>query len=69
MEDLRHTARALLQRNELGLFDLWTHYWNLGGRCHPFDLDAFIYEVVPVPSFDVVVLESAVRQLALEVVA
>lgn len=69
MDDLRHTARHLLQRNDLGLIDLWILYWNHGGRCHPFDFDAFIHEVLPVEWFDLEALQCAVQELALEAAA
>ncbi|MFF1252832.1 hypothetical protein ACFVYC_10125 [Pseudarthrobacter sp. NPDC058329] len=69
MDDLRHTARHLLQRNDLGLIDLWILYWNHGGRCHPFDFDAFIHEVLPVEWFDIGALQCAVQELALEAAA
>ncbi len=69
MDDLRHTARHLLQREDLGLIDLWILYWNHGGHCHPFDFDAFIHDVLPVAWFDVDALQSAVQELALEAAA
>ncbi|MBT2566305.1 hypothetical protein J7I84_07310 [Arthrobacter sp. ISL-85] len=68
MDDLRHTARVLLQRNNLGLFDLWIFYWNHGGHCHPFDFDAFIHEILPPSWFDMAALELALRELSLEAV-
>lgn len=52
LEDLRQTARTLLQRKDLGLIDLWILYWNYGGRCCPFDFDAFIHEVFPTEWFN-----------------
>ncbi len=69
MDHLRHTARHLLQREDLGLIDLWILYWNHGGHCHPFDFDAFIHDVLPVAWFDVDALQSAVQELALEAAA
>jgi len=69
MDHLRHTARHLLQRKELGLIDLWILYWNHGGHCHPFDFDAFIHEVLPVEWFDMDALQSAVEELSLEAIA
>jgi hypothetical protein len=69
MDDLRHTARVLLQRTELGLIDLWIPYWNHGGRCHPFEFDAFIYEALPGEWFDMEALHSAVIELSMEVIA
>lgn len=66
MDDLRPVARALLQRKDLGLIDLWILYWNHGGNCHPFDFDAFLYELLPVAWFDMEAFESAVSELSLE---
>lgn len=66
MEDLRHTARILLQRYDLALTDLWILYWNHGGDCHPFDFDAFIHELLPAAWFDMRALASAVDELVLE---
>ncbi|WP_457962377.1 hypothetical protein M1E17_12485 [Arthrobacter sp. D1-29] len=66
MEDLRHTARILLQRDDVALTDLWIMYWNHGGDCHPFDFDAFIHELLPVAWFDMNALASAVHELVLE---
>ena len=69
MDDLRHTARDLLQRKDRGLVDLWILYWNHGGRCHPFDFDAFVHDVLPGEWFDVDALAVAVEELALESIA
>jgi hypothetical protein len=69
MDDLRHTARVLLQRNDLGLIDLWVLYWNHGGHCHPFDFDAFIHDVLPAAWFDMGALQEAVEELSLEAIA
>jgi hypothetical protein len=69
MEDLRHTARALLQRRDLGLIDLWVLYWNHGGHCHPFDFDAFIHDVMPAEWFDMDALQVAVEELSFEAIA
>ena len=69
MDDLRHRARHLLQRKDLGLIDLWILYWNHGGHCHPFDFDAIIHEVLPVAWFDLDALQSAVEELSLEAIA
>jgi hypothetical protein len=69
MEDLRHTARVLLRRTDLGLIDLWILYWNQGGNCHPFEFDAFIYDALPAAWFDMEVLRGAVEELSLEAIA
>ncbi|MEW1812494.1 hypothetical protein AB0284_17530 [Pseudarthrobacter phenanthrenivorans] len=69
MDDLRHTARVLLRRNDVGLIDLWVLYWNHGGRCPPFEFDGFIYGVVPPSWFNKEAFEAAVRDLAVESVA
>ncbi|GAA3401179.1 hypothetical protein [Pseudarthrobacter polychromogenes] len=69
MDDLRRTARDLLQRQDRGLVDLWILYWNHGGRCHPFDFDAFVHDVLPVEWFDLGALAVAVEELALESIA
>jgi len=68
MDDLRHTARVLLQRKHLGLIDLWILYWNNGGHCDPFEFDAFIHDVLPVQWFDMEALGMAVEELALEAI-
>jgi hypothetical protein len=69
MDDLRHTARDLLQRKDRGLIDLWILYWNHGGRCHPFEFDAFVHDVLPLAWFDMDALAVAVEELALESIA
>jgi hypothetical protein len=69
MDDVRCAARDLLQRKDRGLMDLWILYWNHGGRCHPFEFDAFVHEVLPVDWFDVDALVVAVEELALERIA
>lgn len=69
MDDLVRTARGLLLRNELGLIDLWILYWNHGGHCHPFDLDAFICDVAPATWLNKAALQAAVCDLALDAVA
>jgi hypothetical protein len=66
MEDLRSTARSLLMQPDLALVDLWILYWNRGGHCHPFDFDAFIYELLPASGFDVPALASALDELMTE---
>ncbi|MDQ0867271.1 hypothetical protein [Arthrobacter globiformis] len=66
MEELRFTARNLLQQEELALIDLWILYWNHGGDCHPFDFDAFIYEILPFAGIDLNALQCAVTDLVLE---
>ena len=67
MEDLRQAARMILGREDVSLIDLWIFYWNHGGRCHPFEFDAFIYGVLVVCWFDMEALGSALEELALEV--
>jgi hypothetical protein len=69
MDDLRHTARVLLQRKDLGLIYLWVLYWNHGGHSHPFDFDAFIHDVLPAAWFDMGALQEAVEELSLEAIA
>jgi hypothetical protein len=69
MDDVRQTARALLQRKDRGLIDLWILYWNHGGRCHPFEFDAFVHEVLPLAWLDTDALAVAVEELALESIA
>jgi hypothetical protein len=69
MDDVRQTARALLQRKDRGLIDLWILYWNHGGRCHPFEFDAFVHEVLPLAWLDMDALAVAVEELALESIA
>lgn len=67
MDELRQTARVLLRRGDLGLMDLWIEYWNHGGRCQPFDFDAFLYGMVPMMAWlNTGAFEAAVRELALE---
>lgn len=67
MEDVRATARTLLQQQEdLALIDLWILYWNHGGQCHPFDFDAFIHELLPTAGFDLFALASALDDLMVE---
>jgi hypothetical protein len=69
MDDLRHTARDLLQRKDRGLIDLWILYWNHGGRCQPFEFDAFVHEVLPLAWLDRDALAVAIEELALESIA
>jgi hypothetical protein len=69
MDDVRQTARDLLQRKDRGLIDLWILYWNHGGRCHPFEFDAFVHEVLPLAWLDRDALAVAVEELALESIA
>jgi hypothetical protein len=69
MDDARHTARDLLQRKDRSLIDLWILYWNHGGRCHPFEFDAFVHNVLPADWFDMEVLALAVEELAVESIA
>jgi hypothetical protein len=66
MEELRSTARILLQQPDLALIDLWILYWNRGGHCHPFDFDAFIHELLPDTGFDFFALSSALDDLLAE---
>lgn len=66
MEDLLNTARSLLMQPDLALVDLWILYWNRGGHCHPFDFDAFIYELLPSSGFDLSALASALDELMME---
>jgi len=68
MDDLRHTAKVLLRRNNPGLIDLWILHWNHSGRCHPFDFDAFNYGIVPTTCFDMEAAKAAMPDLALEAV-
>jgi hypothetical protein len=65
MKDLRSAARLLLQ-GDVSLIDLWMSYWNHGGRCHPFVLDAFIFEVLLDPRLNMEALAAAVQELSLE---
>jgi hypothetical protein len=66
MEDLRQAARTLLGRADVSLIDLWISYWNHGGRCHPFEFDAFIHGVLVVHWFDMEALASALEELSLD---
>jgi hypothetical protein len=66
MEDVRRTARIVLQQEDLTGIDLWILYWNRGGNCSPFDFDAFIHELLPVTWFDMNALAFALEDLALE---
>ncbi|TLM72374.1 hypothetical protein [Pseudarthrobacter sp. NamB4] len=69
MDDLRHTAQHLLQRKDRGLIDLWILYWNHGGRCHPFEFDAFVHHMLPAQWFNMEALAEAVEELSLESMA
>jgi hypothetical protein len=69
MTDLRHLARMFLEREDASLLDLWISYWNLGGRCHPFEFDAYIYDVLLVDRFDTEALAFALQEMSLEVAA
>ncbi|SKC10015.1 hypothetical protein SAMN05660473_04158 [Arthrobacter sp. 49Tsu3.1M3] len=66
MDDVRRTARILLRRKSLAVIDLWISYWNHGGYCSPFDLDACIHELLPVECFDEGALACALDDLSLE---
>lgn len=66
MEDLRQAARSLLRREDVSFIDLWISYWNHGGRCHPFEFDAFVYGVLIARWFDVEALTSALEELSLD---
>jgi hypothetical protein len=66
MEDLRQTATTLLGRVDVSLIDLWISYWNHGGRCHPFEFDAFIHGILVARWFDTEALASALEELSLD---
>ncbi|WP_411375041.1 hypothetical protein ACLH0K_01105 [Arthrobacter sp. MPF02] len=65
MADLQHAARALLQQQDVALIDLWILYWNHGGRCHPFEFDAYIHNVLVATWFDTDALAVALGEIAL----
>jgi hypothetical protein len=67
MTDLRQAARMFLEREDVSLLDLWIFYWNHGGRCHPFEFDAYVHGVLLVSWFDTEALASALEELSLEV--
>ncbi|WP_258805741.1 hypothetical protein [Pseudarthrobacter sp. NS4] len=69
MRDLRHEARILLQRENVASIDLWITYWNHGGRCHPFEFDAFINELVPLAWSEMEALALALDELTLEAIS
>jgi hypothetical protein len=66
MEDLRQAAKMLLGRADVSLIDLWISYWNHGGRCHPFEFDAFINGILVVRWFDLEALASALEELSFD---
>ncbi|MFP5367816.1 MAG: hypothetical protein ACLGIS_13410 [Actinomycetes bacterium] len=66
MTDLQHSARTLLEREDVALVDLWISYWNHGGRCHPFAFDALIHEVLISHELDMEALAAAINELSLE---
>ncbi|MDF2050535.1 hypothetical protein [Arthrobacter sp. Cr_A7] len=66
MEDLRQAATTLLGRADVSLIDLWISYWNHGGRCHPFEFDAFIQGILVPRWFDTEALASALEELSLD---
>jgi hypothetical protein len=69
MRDLRHAARILLQRGDVGLIDLWIAYWNHGGRCHSFEFDALINDLAPLTLLDLEALTLALDELTLEAIS
>jgi hypothetical protein len=48
------------------LIDLWISYWNHGGRCYPFEFDAFVHGILVARWFDTEALASALEELSLD---
>ena len=59
--DVLALLRTALDSQQLSLGTVWLAYFGLGGNADPFDLDAYIRELIPVPGIDRWVLEQACR--------
>lgn len=59
----RLTARTLIELKIISLQGLWLRYWANGGSANAFDLDAFLYEILEPPPFELSVLAWAMEDL------
>lgn len=60
-DDLLACLRTALDSKQLNLWNVWLAYFSLGGNADSFYLDAYIHELISVPSVDRLLLEQACR--------
>lgn len=59
-----HSTRRAMKQAELGLDQVWWHYFSLGGEVGALELEAYLHQALSIPRLERDVLAHAVNELA-----
>jgi hypothetical protein len=62
-EDHRGCILQVLRNQGMDPFDLWVYYYSVGGSLDDFDIEAYLFGLMPLPELEHLLLIEATREI------